>query len=76
MFRLCANAVERGWSWHGIPGGPGQPSSRLRPRCFKPALAEEPEEQSEKKGEHWMDKGFVYWDNSNIFHEAQRLTEQ
>ena len=23
-----------------------------------------------------MDKVFVYWDNSNIFHEAQRLAEE
>ena len=23
-----------------------------------------------------MDKVFIYWDNSNIFHEAQRLSEQ
>ena len=38
--------------------------------------AEETEEQSEKMGEHWMDKVFIYWDNSNIFHEAQRLAEQ
>ena len=41
-----------------------------------PARAEETEEQSEKKGKHWMNKVFVYWDNSNIFHEAQRLAEQ
>ena len=41
-----------------------------------PARAEETEEQSEKMGEHWMDKVFIYWDNSNIFHEAQRLAEQ
>ena len=38
--------------------------------------AEETEEQSEKKGDHWMNKVFIYWDNSNIFHEAQRLAEQ
>ena len=41
-----------------------------------PMRAEEPEEQSGKKEEHWMDKVFVYWDNSNIFHEAQRLAER
>ena len=23
-----------------------------------------------------MDRGFIYWDNSNIFHEAQRLAEE
>ena len=23
-----------------------------------------------------MDKVFIYWDNSNIFHEAQRLAEE
>ena len=38
--------------------------------------AEETEQQSEKKGDCWMNKVFIYWDNSNIFHEAQRLAEQ
>ena len=23
-----------------------------------------------------MDRVFIYWDNSNIFHEAQRLAEE
>ena len=23
-----------------------------------------------------MDRVFVYWDNSNVFHEAQRLADQ
>ena len=29
-----------------------------------------------RKGDRSMDEVFVYWDNSNIFHEAQRLADE
>ena len=40
--------------------------------CARPA----PAEPDSSKPETDMDRVFIYWDNSNIFHEAQRLAEE